>query len=138
MTPEQFQICKDFHLALIRATPSDDTVQGAEEYLVKGIKRSAKSKQRPIYNFAEQISDRFNSLVEWSNADTSTRFISIYNKNNTRNPADAVFYATFQVMNGGSIMDAMRAHGINYQCIKVLKPRVERWNSYSKMLKDTL
>ncbi len=136
MTPEQFDICKDFHLELIRPKVTQETIDDAKNYLVNTAEVTEEARKKN--DFRMGILDRFDSLVAWFNADTSTKFISIYNKNNTRNPADAVFYATFQVMNGGTMMDAMRTHATNYQCIKVLKPRIERWNKYSKMLNDTL
>lgn len=139
MTPEQFEICKDFHLELIRPTPIDDTIAGAKQYLIDGIELENKSDQRPISNFLDKIKNRFESLKEWSSADSNTKYINIYNKKNVnRNPSDSVFYAVFQVMNGGTMMGAMKDHGVNYQSIKVLKKRIERWKKYSKMLNETL
>ncbi len=138
MTPEQFNICKDFHLELIRAKPESETINNARDFLVNGKSQGKASLRVKAENLADKISDRFDSLKAWQKTNCATKLMGIYNKQNTRNPSLSAFTATFQVMEGVGINQAAKNNGVNYQCIKVLKPRIERWDEYANKLAKTL
>jgi hypothetical protein len=130
MTPKQFDICLVFHLGLIRCTPLDKTIDDARAGVTTGA----------AGNLRDALNKRFTSLVLWDDAtDDYTVKAEIYNKNNTRNPSDGAFQAAFDVINGRSgISLAARLNKVNYQSVKVLIPRLKRWDEYAKKLAKTL
>ncbi len=141
MTDEQFDICKDFHLMLIRAKVKPSTISNTKRFMVDGVACDKKPDQRAVEGLEVGIRKRFDSLKLWhSNSVTSpiSKLIDIYNENNSRNPSDNVFHATFGLMMGSTMLDMSKQYGVNYQCMKALRIRIERWNEYSEKLNDTL
>lgn len=135
MTLEQFNICLDFHLALIRSKPEAATINDARDYLLSGTVQDKSVCRKKADNLANHVIDRFDSLRKWGSTNDSKCLIKIYNKRNTRNPSSNAFIATFKVLDGASINESAKNHGVNYQCIKVLKPRIERWDDYANRLR---
>lgn len=138
MTLEQFELCKDFHMGLIRANTDSTTITDARDYLLNGTLPSKSSYRKKAESFADQITARFHSLRAWANAVDSKCLIKIYNKNNSRNPSNEVFVATFAVIAGATINESAKKYGVNYQCIKVLQPRINRWDDYAKRLRKMI
>lgn len=129
MNNKQFDILLEFHLGLIRCTPLDKTIDDARNGNAGGAAN----------NLAEALRLRMESLKEWSKSATWLTKRNIYNKNNTRNPSDGAFVAAFDVINGRSgISLAARLNKVNYQSVKVLIPRLGRWDEFAKKLAKTL
>jgi hypothetical protein len=128
MTPKQFDICLDFHLGLIRSKPHDDTINMARNGTINGA----------AGNLMNALDDRLTSLMYYPGANTDGK-IELYNLNNTRNPSPGAFAAAFEVINGRSgISLAARLNKVNYQSVKVLIPRLKRWDEYAEKLAKTL
>ena len=129
MTPKQFDICLVFHLGLIRCTPLDKTIDDARAGVTTGA----------AGNLLDALESRMNTLERWEKSSIWCAKVKIYNKNNTRNPKAAVFDAALSVMfKGSGISKAAKAAGVNYQSVKVLIPRLKRWDEYAKKLAKTL
>ena len=138
MTPEQFNICKDFHLELIRVKVKDENIANTIDYLFNGIKQKKAYDRRAVDVLLKKVNERYDSLIAWSKVKSVKEFIKIYNKNNLRNPSDSAFISAFEVINGSEIYSSTIKHKINYRCVLVLVPRLERWNEYSKRLIEAL
>lgn len=127
MTPEQFDICLEFHLGLIRSRPHKQTINDARN----GISNSAAN------NLIKALESRMEPLQEWNKRNISQ--MDIYNRNNTRNPSESVFIAANNVMHWNMpISKAAKLQGVNYQSVKVLIPRLERWEEFAQKLAKTL
>jgi hypothetical protein len=127
MNSKQFEICLEFHLGLIRCTPLDKTIDDAR----KGVTTGAAGNLRNALHLREL------GLAYWN--DSAFTKEGIYNKANSRNPKPGVFSAAFDVINGKSgISLAARLNKVNYQSVKVLIPRLQRWDEYAKKLAKTL
>lgn len=128
MNKDQFEICLSFHLELIRSRPLQKTIDDARN----GVTTGAAGK------FLYALKERFDSLTQYQSVSNMLK-INIYNLNNTRNPSPGAFAGAFDVINNGTgISKAAKAHNVNYQSIKVLIPRLERWEAFAKRLHDTL
>jgi len=143
MKLEQFEVLLEFHLGLIRAEIKPTTTIGARKKLVDGIFSADNSTiKREVENLVNKLNSRFVSLQGWVKSKSINEKIKLYNSNNNRNPSDDVFYATFKWMvnpdERGLMYQTSIEHGINPQCMKALKPRIERWDSYAIKLIDTL
>ena len=137
MKTETFDLCLAFHKELIRAELSQATVDNAKKYLVDGDKKlpgiGAQSRSR-AKAFAETINGRLDTLKNWHKADTSKQR-DIYKAAFKRVPADAVFDAVALVIDSDlKIGTAASQCGVNFQSVKVLKPRIERYNDYAEKL----
>ncbi len=125
MNSKQFDILLQFHKGLIRSHPHQKTIDAARS----GVKDGASGKLLVALN------SRKESLKQWNKSATSLTKRNIYNKNNTRNPSQGAFDGAFAVIdNGKAISKAATAAKVNYQSVKVLIPRIERWNEYAKKL----
>jgi len=138
MTPKQFEICKVFHLELIRPSVKDETIANTIDFLFNDVEQKKATDRDAVDKFLKKINERFDSLIAWTKSKSVDDYIKIYNKNNTRNPSKKAFLAAFEVVNGSRMHPTSIKHEVNYQCVYVLVPRLERWNKYSKMLIDTL
>jgi hypothetical protein len=129
MTPKQFDICLVFHLGLIRCTPLDKTIDDARNGVTTGAGG----------NLVDALEKRMTWLTNWHTTKINSFKEEIYNLNNTRNPSSGAFAAAFDVINGRSgISLAARLNGVNYQSVKVLIPRLKRWDEFAKKLAKTL
>lgn len=139
MTPKQFDICLDFHKGLIRSQHSKQTIDDARFLRDKAdVSGFAAGRRSAAQSLIEALSERYLTLWEWTKADNK-RKIGIYNLNNTRNPSKGAFDGAFDVMNNATgISKAAKAHNVNYQSIKVLIPRLKRWDDFAKRLHETL
>lgn len=135
MSPEQFSICLEFHKELIRPTISQKTVDGAMGILIS----NSSTGNRQAKDLAANITDRFEALKKWAGNKSEGVKIALYNKkNNKRNPSNRVFLATFDFIGGSVMHAAAKRHGVNDQCIKVLAPRIKRWDKYAKLLNESV
>ncbi len=129
MNNVQFDILLEFHKGLIRSHPHQKTVDAARD----GAKEGAPGK------LLEALNSRKESLKQWRKSVTPLTKRNIYNKNNTRNPSQGAFDGAFSVIDNGKLISkAATAAKVNYQSVKVLIPRIERWNDFAKRLHDTL
>jgi hypothetical protein len=141
MNEKIFNTCLEFHQELIRADLSDVTISNAKKILVDGDDRlpgiGAQSRSR-AKAFAETLTVRFDTLKAYHGADWATRS-DLYKSDYTRVPAIGVFIAVEMVIvNGLKIGTAAVASGVNFQCVKVLKPRVERYINYAKKINELM
>jgi hypothetical protein len=137
MKQEVFDLLLGFHLALIRREPSTITQNNAKAILVDGDKkltaynRDERSKARKL---ADNLKERESDLNNFSKPDWE-RKIKVYKKNYTTNPSSGVFDALkFVLYNDVKIGTAARECGVNFQSVKVLKPRFELYiNTAAKL-----
>jgi hypothetical protein len=133
MDNKQFDICLDFHLGLIRCTPLDKTIDDARKINEKNIDTGPAAR-----NLFTNLVVRKIAIEEWADHDNDGKE-GLYNQYNSRNPKPEVFTAAFDVINGKSgISLAARLNGVNYQSVKVLIPRLKRWDEFAKKLAKTL
>ena len=141
MKEQQFNLLYDFHRGLIRSAHSRDTIDDAKTIIqnpsyadtLRAGERSAAE------NLIYVLEKRMISLTQWRNAPTNYYKADIYNRMNTRNPSQGAFDGAFDVMaNGTGIGKAAKDNKVNYQSIKVLIPRLQRWDEFAKRLHKTL
>lgn len=140
MTEDQFDICLEFHKGLIRSQHSKQTINDARLVNIHGCGKGDlnASRRSAAGGLLDGLEYRFNFLTDWQNVDNADK-IAIYNFNNTRNPSQGAFDAAFDVMaNGTGISKAAKDNRVNYQSIKVLIPRLQRWDKFAKRLHETL
>jgi len=134
MNEQQFDICLEFHLGIIRSRPHKQTIDDARN----GIKGGTCPKGAAV-KFIDALQERFNALISWKSARWIDGKVNIYNAQNTRNPSSGAFTAAFSVINDGAkISKAAIANKVNYQSVKVLIPRLKRWEEYAAKLVKTL
>lgn len=133
MNDKQFDILLEFHLGLIRSRPMQKTIDAAR----KTINSNHSSDDIGASgNLISALRARLKSLTAWN--DVGAGKVAIYNLNNTRNPSDGAFAGAFDVINDGkAISKAAKDNNVNYQSIKVLVPRLIRWNDFAKRLHDS-
>ena len=139
MKKEIFDLVLDFHKELIRATLSEDTVANAEAILVNGDKKLAgigAQKRSRANSFVKTLESRLVTLTEWSSTDWEGQ-VMFYCADAKRTPATGVFKALNLVLNHDlKIGTAATQCNVNFQSVKALKPRFERYETYAKKLKD--
>jgi hypothetical protein len=136
MNDEQFEICLDFHLELIRGKPKRQTIDDA--YHNKYDNLTAARRVAAI-SLRESLVDRMKSLKDWYHTANDDRCEWIYNENNSRNPSSGAFDGAWSVIRkGAGISEAAKDNGVNYQSVKVLIPRLQRWDEYANRLHATL
>ena len=129
MNKKQFDICLVFHLGLIRSRPHDKTIDDARSDIINGASKS----------LIDALEQRRRDLIAWQDRVFIQDKIDVYNRHNTRNPSQGAFDGAFDVTaNGTGIGKAAKDNKVNYQSIKVLIPRLQRWNEFAKRLHETL
>jgi len=137
MNEKQFDICLEFHLGLIRHKPLECTIEDAK-FLLNKTDVSGFSSRRisSAQNIIDSLNDRMVSLVEWCSDNFSKE--SIYIGAGTRKPSAGAFVGAIDVMTKGTaIVRAAKDNKVNYQSIKVLIPRLKRWDEFAKRLHET-
>jgi hypothetical protein len=136
MIEKQFDLLLGFHLALIRKSPSKVTQDNAKLVLLNksdlpNANRDERSKAKKL---ASNLKARQDDLVKFHGSDWDDK-VKVYNKNYTSNPAAGVFDALkFVLYNGEKIGTAASECGVNFQSVKVLKPRFELYVTNSTKL----
>lgn len=136
MIEKQFDLLLGFHLALIRKSPSKVTQDNAKLVLLNksdlpNANRDERSKAKKL---ASNLKARQDDLIKFHGADWEDK-VKVYNKNYTSNPAAGVFDALkFVLYNGEKIGTAASECGVNFQSVKVLKPRFELYMTNSTKL----
>jgi hypothetical protein len=136
MIEKQFDLLLGFHLALIRKSPSKVTQDNAKLVLLNksdlpNANRDERSKAKKL---ASNLKARQDDLVKFHGSDWDDK-VKVYNKNYTSNPAAGVFDALkFVLYNGEKIGTAASECGVNFQSVKVLKPRFELYMTNSTKL----
>lgn len=136
MIEKQFDLLLGFHLALIRKSPSKVTQDNAKLVLLNksdlpNANRDERSKAKKL---ASNLKARQDDLIKFHGADWEDK-VKVYNKNYTSNPAAGVFDALkFVLYNGEKIGTAASECGVNFQSVKVLKPRFELYVTNSTKL----
>lgn len=134
MKEEVFDLLVDFHLGLIRAKPKQENIIKAWCKLTEGAEIGSARTDRLENALLARMSD----LVSFYNGDWAHK-CKVYNKNYTTNPSSAVFDALkFVLYSGEKIGTATASCGVNFQSVKVLKPRFERYMDFSVRLDDLL
>ena len=138
MKKEIFDLVLDFHKELIRATLSEDTVANAEAILVNGDKKLAgigAQKRSRANSFVKTLESRLVTLKSWNVSEFYGR-CELYKADAKRTPADEVFHALSLVLHKDlKIGTAATQCNVNFQSVKALKPRFERYETYAKKLK---
>tara|TARA_R110000851_G_scaffold105656_2_gene224258 strand:- start:499 stop:1023 length:525 start_codon:yes stop_codon:yes gene_type:complete len=137
MKQEVFDLLLGFHLALIRREPSTVTQNNAKAILVVGDKKLAsanrdeRSKARKL---ADNLKERESDLNKFKKASWSGK-VKVYQRPYLTNPSSGVFDALkFVLYNDALIGTAARECGVNFQSVKVLKPRFELYiNTAAKL-----
>lgn len=137
MKQEVFDLLLGFHLALIRREPSTVTQNNAKAILVDGDKkltaynRDERSKARKL---ADNLKERESDLTKFKKADWNGK-VKVYQRPYLTNPSSGVFDALkFVLCNDAKIGTAARECGVNFQSVKVLKPRFELYiNTAAKL-----
>lgn len=136
MIEKQFDLLLGFHLALIRKSPSKVTQDNAKLVLLNksdlpNANRDERSKAKKL---ASNLKARQDDLIKFHGSDWDDK-VKVYNKNYTSNPAAGVFDALkFVLYNGEKIGTAASECGVNFQSVKVLKPRFELYMANSTKL----
>ena len=138
MKKEIFDLVLDFHKELIRATLSEDTVANAEAILVNGDKKLAgigAQKRSRANSFVKTLESRLVTLKSWNVSEFYGK-CELYTADAKRTPADEVFHALSLVLHKDlKIGTAATQCNVNFQSVKALKPRFERYETYAKKLK---
>tara|TARA_R110000772_G_scaffold67595_1_gene150086 strand:- start:3145 stop:3675 length:531 start_codon:yes stop_codon:yes gene_type:complete len=137
MKQEVFDLLLGFHLALIRREPSTVTQNNAMAILVGDDKkltsanRDERSKARKL---ADNLKERESDLAKFKKADWNGK-VKVYQRPYLMNPSGGVFDALkFVLYNDVKIGTAARECGVNFQSVKVLKPRFELYiNTAAKL-----
>ncbi len=139
MKKEIFDLVLDFHKELIRATLSEDTVKHAEAILVDGDKKLAgigAQKRSRANSFADTLENRLLTLKSWDVATWSGKRM-LYCSDAKRTPDAGVFIALeLVIVHDLKIGTAATQCNVNFQSVKALKPRFERYETYAKKLKE--
>ena len=137
MNKNIFDLCLSFHNELIRASLSQVTIDNTEKLLVQGDERLSGVGAQNRYKaneFARTMKARYELLVNWHGSDGNEKR-DLYKSSLTRFPADGVFDAVALVIAEGlKIGTAAASCGVNFQSVKVLMPRIERYNKYAQKL----
>tara|TARA_R110000850_G_scaffold210427_1_gene336392 strand:- start:148 stop:663 length:516 start_codon:yes stop_codon:yes gene_type:complete len=137
MKQEVFDLLLGFHLALIRREPSTVTQNNAKSILVDGDKKLAsanrdeRSKARKL---VDNLKERESDLVKFKKSDWDGK-VKVYQRPYLMNPSYGVFDALELVLcTDAKIGTAARECGVNFQSVKVLKPRFELYiNTAAKL-----
>lgn len=137
MNKNIFELGLSFHKELIRATLSQATIDNAEKFLVNGDESlpgiGAQSRSR-AKSFAATITGRIDMLKKWHAADVNEQR-GIYKASHKRAPADGTFNAVMLVLHDDlKTGTAASTCGVNFQTVKVLIPRIQRYNEYAENL----
>lgn len=137
MNKEQFDICLEFHQKQIRTELNQDTINNARKSLVDGDKELAgigSVKRYSARKLARKITGLFESLASWK-ALSWTDKVETYKKDRKRIPTQGVFNAVKQMKDTGCVYGKAAADcDVNPQSVKVLLPRLKRWDDYSERL----
>lgn len=141
MKKEIFDLCLDFHKGLIRTKFEPDTIVNAEKVLVDdddkllGISPKKRSRAKKL---AVTLKTRLGILNAWQSVSWEAK-CTLYKAASVRTPAAGVFIALDLVVNHDiKIGTAAEKCGVNFQCVKVLKPRFERYETYANKLKELM
>lgn len=137
MNKNIFDLGLSFHKELIRATLSQATIDNAEKFLVNGDESlpgiGAQSRSR-AKAFATTITGRIDMLKKWHAADANKQR-DLYKASHKRAPADGTFNAVMLVLHDDlKTGTAASTCGVNFQTVKVLIPRIKRYNEYAEKL----
>lgn len=134
MKERVFYVLLNFHLGLIRAKPKLENINKAFTKLTTGAEIGSARTDRLENALLARMSD----LVEFYNGDWNKK-VEVYNKNYTTNPDPKVFDALNLVLySNEKIGTATATCGVNFQSVKVLKPRFERYMDFSNKLNTLL
>ena len=134
MKTEVFQLLLDFHLGLIRAKPKKENIVKALVKLTEGAEIGSARTDR----LENALLARMGDLIEFHDGNWDKK-VDVYNKNYTTNPDPKVFKALKLVLfNGEKIGTATASYDVNFQSVKVLKPRFERYIDFSSRLNSLL
>tara|TARA_R100000951_G_scaffold116001_1_gene126079 strand:- start:976 stop:1398 length:423 start_codon:yes stop_codon:yes gene_type:complete len=140
MEEEQFNLLLDFHLALIRKAPSQVTQDNAKLVLVNDsdLPNADRDERFKGKKLAGNLLARKDDLTSFHGTDWDGK-VKVYNRIYTVNPSGAVFDALkFVLYNDNKIGTAARECGVNFQSVKVLKPRFELFIDTSTKLSAML
>lgn len=135
MKPEVFDLLLDFHLQLIRAKPSAETIANARSILVDEAGPTMKGRARMV--LSENLLTRQKDLTDFHAADFDGK-TKVYGRAYKKKPATAVFSALKHTLKGVKRSQAAREHGINEQTVKSLQPRFERYANFAEKLNAML
>ena len=134
MKEEVFDLLVDFHLGLIRAKPKQENVIKAWRKLTEGEEIGSVRTDRLENALLARMSD----LMVFHNGDWNKK-VEVYNKNYKAKHNPNVFDALKLVLHSNEkIGTATATCGVNFQSVKVLKPRFERYMNFSVRLDDLL
>lgn len=142
MNNKSFDVCLDFHNALVRPSINEQTIENARKILVDNDKRlpGVGAYQRfRARSLASKLNQRYDVLKKWGKSSWNKK-MSLY-ITSSRAPSKGAVKACRDIMkenSDASIATASTRHKVNYQCVKVLLQRVKRYDAFSIKLNETL
>lgn len=131
MKIEVFNLLLEFHMGLIRVKPKSITIDKAFDSFIVTQREIGTARTDRLEN---ALLARQADLIAFHKGDWAQK-VEVYNKNYKSNPNPAVFDALkFVLCAGEGINAAASSCGVNYQSVKVLKPRWERYVDFGLRL----
>lgn len=140
MKAEVYKLALEFYLST-KSGPSvnEEAKLQARNILVNGDKRLSgigAELRKKAQKLADSVIASHCTLLSWDKCHGDTCKFEAYTAKSIKKPSRGAFDATLDVITGGvSIHQAAVAHKVNYQSIKVMKPRIEKYISYAERLK---
>ena len=131
MKLETFNLCLEFHQALIRPRLCDEVKENAKRILVDGVDVKKASGKR----LADKVKFRHAELQLFKGA-SFDRKVEVYTKATGRKANPLVFKALKEYESGQykNMHQASFANGVSMQCVKSLKERFDRFEMYANKL----
>lgn len=142
LTQEQFELCIDFHANQIRTRLGEDTIENARRSLVVGdvdLPGIGSKKRFSANKLVRKVLYVFGNLSAWPSLSWDEK-VALYIRGRKKTPKPAVFDAVKSMRDNGrtycqaSFDQAEFGVKVNPQSVKVLLPRLKRWDDYSDLL----
>lgn len=131
MKQEVFDLLLEFHQCLIRPKLTDATIESAKGILVNGETSTGVNYSAKV--LADNLLNRGIDLSDFAQGNFEQQ-CKIYGRAYKKKPSDGVFAALGEVLSGSGINAAASKNDVNYQSVKSLKPRFERYSNYAARL----
>jgi len=139
MRDKVFDLALEFYLST-KSGPkvNNDTKLQAKNILVYGDKRLSgigAELRKKAQKLADSVIQAHETMMLWNSCKDGIGVYDLYTAKSIKKPSQGAFDAAWDVIHTGvSIHQAAVAHKVNYQSIKVLKPRIEKYISFAERL----
>lgn len=145
MTQDQFNTCLLFYTSTksgpiipesTRSLASNVIVNQDTE--LAGHHYVDKAKARAL---AKKVQQSFDTLVAWDACGTRECKYAAYTLKSIKKPSQGAFNAAIDIIESNGTITIYKAsidNGVNYECVKVILPRVQRYINYARLLKTLL